>query len=164
MDKLVAELIELLGELQAAYSRLVAIAENRRDAMRSLDAQLLTRLLEREAREIVRCQQLELSRKDLVERFKRELGRHIQPSTTEIARRCPEPLKTQILVRAGQLRQTMEQLDRSNRINHRASQAIIGAIARMMKAVTGLAQHAGLYMRNGRKASIRGVNLLDIAG
>ncbi len=164
MDKLVAEMIELLENLVAAYNRLLVIAERRREALGAFDTDMLNKLLEREQYEIGHCQNLEMTRKTLVEKFKRELGRNIEPTSSEIARRCPEPLKSRILVLSGQIRETMANLDRNNRINHRASQAVVGAIGRVMKVVTGLAQHAGLYMRNGRKASIRGIHLLDIAG
>lgn len=164
MDKLVAELIELLESLLAAYTRLVAIATARREAMGAFDTAMLNKLLEREHKEIAECQLLEQRRRNLVEGFKRELGRNIEPTTTEIARRSPEPLKSRILVLSAQIRKTVETLDRNNRINQRASQAVVGAIGRVMKVVTGLAQHAGLYMRNGRKAALRGIHLLDIAG
>ena len=30
--------------------------------------------------------------------------------------------------------------------------------------MTGLAQHAGLYMRNGRKAALKGIHLLEVTG
>ena len=33
---------------------------------------------------------------------------------------------------------------------------------KVLKVMTGLAQHAGLYMRNGRKAAIRGIHMLEI--
>ena len=164
MDKLVAELIQLLESLVAAYTRLLVIAEKRREAMGAFDTHMLNKLLEREHDEVLRCQSLEQVRQTLVEKFKHELGRNIQPTTSEIARRCPEPLKSRILVLSGQIRETMEKLERNNRINHRAAQAVVGAIARVMKVVTGLAQHAGLYLRNGRKAAIRGIHMLDIAG
>jgi len=164
MDKLVAEMILLLESLLAAYTRLLAIADRRREAMGAFDTRMLNGLLEQEREEIQRCQNLEQARRTLVEKFKRELGRNIEPTTSQIARRCPEPQKSRVLVLSAQLRETMEKLARSNSINHRASQVVAGAIARVMKAVTGLTQQAGLYMRNGRKAVIRGIHVLDIAG
>jgi hypothetical protein len=63
---------------------------------------------------------------------------------------------------AAQIRIVAEQVERNNRINATVSDALVKGLARVLKVVTGLAQHAGLYMRNGRKAALHRIHLLEV--
>ena len=56
----------------------------------------------------------------------------------------------------------VEKVERNQRINATVSEAVVKGLAKVLKIVTGLAQHAGLYMRNGRKADLRGIHLLEV--
>lgn len=161
MDKLVNELLQLLADLLAGQQRLLALALARRDAMRTFDIARLELLTEQQRREALALAPLDLRRRNLVYAFRPHL-RGLEPTVTEIARRIAEPQKTRLLALAGQLKSTVEQLDRDNRINATVSDAVIKGLARVLKVVTGLAQHAGLYMRNGRKAALHGIHLLEI--
>src|SRR4029079_14619364 len=98
----------------------------------------------------------------LTSQLRAALPRNVDPTVTEVARRIGEPLKTQLLATAGELKQVVEQLERSTRINATISDAVVKGLARVLKVVTGLAQHAGLYMRNGRKAAMHGIHLLEV--
>jgi len=55
----------------------------------------------------------------------------------------------------------VEKTERMNRINAKVSGSVVQSLARVVKVITGMAQHAGLYMKNGRKASLSGVHMLD---
>ena len=61
-----------------------------------------------------------------------------------------------------QLKALVEQVERNTRINATVSETVVKGLARILKVVTGLAQHAGLYMRNGRKAALHGIHLLEV--
>jgi hypothetical protein len=56
----------------------------------------------------------------------------------------------------------VEQLDRHTRINAKVSETVVKGLAKVLRVMTGMAQHAGLYMRNGRKAALRGIHMLEI--
>jgi hypothetical protein len=56
----------------------------------------------------------------------------------------------------------VEQVERNTRINATISETVVKGLAKVLKVVTGLAQHAGLYMRNGRKAALHGIHLLEV--
>ena len=81
---------------------------------------------------------------------------------TEIAKLCGEPTKTQLLCVAVELKDVVQKLNQHTRINATVSESVVKGLAKVMKVMTGMAQHAGLYMRNGRKAAIRGIHLLEI--
>jgi flagellar biosynthesis/type III secretory pathway chaperone len=164
MDKLVAEMIDLLTLMQQTHDRLLAIATARQDAIKTFDAEGLNALLERERKELVTAQSLDQRRRNLLGRLQPLLGRGVTPTTSLIAARCNEPQKTQLLILSGQLRATIEKLDRVNRINSKVSQSVVASFAKVMSIITGVAQQAGLYMRNGRKAAISGIHLLDAVG
>jgi flagellar biosynthesis/type III secretory pathway chaperone len=161
MDKLINELLNLLSDLLAGQGRLLALATARRDAMKTFDIARLEALTEQQRVETQALAILDVRRKALVAQFK-PLLKGAEPTVSEIARRVGEPQKTQLLALAGQIKATVEQLDRANRINATVSEAVIKGLAKVLKIVTGLAQHAGLYMRNGRKAALHGIHLLEI--
>jgi hypothetical protein len=162
MDKLVAELVGLLGELLAGQERLLKLALARRDAMRVFDVAHMEVIAGQERQEIQTLAAIDRQRQALVAQFRSVLGRNVEPTVSEIAPRVPEPTRSRLLGLAGQIRATVEQVERHSRINAAISDAVVKALAKVLKVVTGLAQHAGLYMRNGRKAALHGIHLLEI--
>ena len=162
MDKLIGEMLLLLRELLASNQRLLQIALLRQDAMRAFDVQKLNELLEREKLEAQRLETLEKLRRILVEQMKLQLGRGVEPNISELAKRATEPNKSILLSVASQLRTVVEQLDRNSRINAKVSETVIRGLSHILKIVTGVAQHAGLYMRNGRKAALHGIHVLEV--
>ena len=164
MDKLVTELMELLREMLGSQQRLLAIATGRREAMRAFDVERLNVLSEQEKTETDRAGDLDRKRKDVTSRLKNELGRGVPPTVTEVAKRLEDPARTQLLMLAAEVKQVVEQVDKHTRVNAKVSEAVVKGMARVLKVVTGMAQHAGLYMRNGRKAAVAGVHLLEVTG
>ena len=162
MDKLVMELLTLLRELLAAHQRLLRLSQMRQEAMRTFDVQRLNDLLEREKAETQRLETIEKLRRILVEQMKLQLGRNTPATISAIAQRVAEPQRSTLLGLAAQVKATVEQLDRSQRINAKVSETVVKSLAKVLKIVTGLAQHAGLYMRDGRKAALRGVHTLEV--
>ena len=162
MDKLVGELLLLLRELLASYQRLLQIATLRQDAMRAFDIEALNRLIERERAETQRLEMIEKLRRVLVEQMKLQLGRNVEPTITEIAKRVAEPNRSVLLGLAGQIKSIVEQVERNNRINAKVSEAVVKSLSKVLKIVTGMAQNAGLYMRNGRKAALHGIHMLEV--
>ena len=162
MDKLVTELLTLLRELLAGQDRLLKLALARREAMRVFDIARLETLAAQERTEALRMAELDRKRQLLVGQFKAALGKGVEPTVTEIARRVNEPVKSRLLGLAGQLKETVEQVERNTRINATISETVVKGLAKVLKVVTGLAQHAGLYMRNGRKAALHGIHLLEV--
>ena len=164
MDKLVADLIALLRDMLQSQQRLLQIALIRQDAMRSFDIEKLNTLHEQERMETQNAESFESRRKTIIQQFRPILGNGVEPSVSEIARRCKDPAKTQLLALAGQLKTIVEQLARHTRINAGISDTVVKGLAKVLKVMTGLAQHAGLYMRNGRKAALKGIHLLEVTG
>jgi len=162
MDKLVAELLGLLRELLAGQDRLLKLALARREAMRAFDIGRLETLADQERAEGARMAELDRRRQGLVGQLKAALGKGVEAKVTEIARRVNEPARSQLLGLAAQLKETVEQVERSTRINATISETVVKGLAKVLKVVTGLAQHAGLYMRNGRKAALHGIHLLEV--
>ncbi len=162
MDKLANDLTLLLRELLASHQRLLQIATARQDALRTFDVERLNPLLERERTEVERLTMIEKLRKILVEQLKLKLGKNVDPTISEFAKRLAEPRRSELLVLSSQIKSTVEQLDRYNRINSKVSESVVKSFAKILKIVTGLAQHAGLYMRNGRKAAIAGIHTLEV--
>jgi hypothetical protein len=160
VDKLARELIALFQELLTAHERQLSLAKSRLEAMRTYDLPLMNTLMEREEIAARNLELLELRRKDLIARLRRTLG--VEPTTSLVAARVAEPVKSQLLGLAGRLKSVLEQLDRTNRINTKVSQAVIKSLARVLKIVTGVAQHVGMYTRNGRKATLAGIHILEM--
>jgi hypothetical protein len=164
MDKLILELIALLRDMLQSQQRLLQIAVIRQEAMRAFDIERLNSLQEQERAETQNADGFENRRKSITQRMKAILGNNVEPTVSEIARRCNEPFKSQLLGLAGQLKSVVEQLDRHTRMNAKVSETVVKGLAKVLKVMTGLAQHAGLYLRNGRKAAIKGIHLLEITG
>ena len=164
MDNLVLELINLLREMLLSQQRLLQIALIRQEAMRTFDIERLNALFEQEHAETQKAPSFESRRKALVEQFRQRLGQGVEPSVSEIARESPEPAKSQLLGLAAQLRDVVEQLARHTRINAKISDSVVKGLAKVLTVMTGLAQHAGLYLRTGRKAALKGVHLLEVTG
>ena len=130
--------------------------------MRTFDVDRLEALTEQERIEVQNLAAIDRQRAGLIAQFKAVLGRGVEPTVSEIARRSGEPQKTQLLGLAAQVKTVVEQLERNNRINTAISETVVKGLAKVLKVVTGLAQHAGLYMRNGRKAALHGIHLLEV--
>jgi hypothetical protein len=162
MDKLVTELLSLLREMLESQQRLLTIAMARQDAMRAFDVERLNALTDQEKGETDRAGDLDRKRKDVTSRLRNELGRNVPPTVTEVAKRVNEPVRSQLLATAAELKAVVEKVDRHTRINAKVSDAVVKGMARVLKVVTGMAQHAGLYMRNGRKAAVAGIHLLEV--
>ena len=162
MDKLVQELLILLREMLGGQRRLLQIALVRREAMRVFEIEKLNGLMEMERTELLGAAKLDEQRKALIYRFRQVIEKGVEPTVSEIAKRCGEPQKTQLLSVAAELKGVVLELDQNTRINAKVSETVVRGLAKVMKVVTGLAQHAGLYMRNGRKAAIRGIHMLEI--
>src|SRR5580704_8573273 len=103
MDKLIAELLTLLRELLATQQRLIALALTRRDAMRAFDIERLNSVALQEHKEMQIMTLLDGQRKNMVAQFRALLGKNIEPTVSEIAKRAKEPVRTQLLTLAGQL-------------------------------------------------------------
>jgi hypothetical protein len=162
MDKLVEELLILLREMLAGQKRLLQIALLRREAMRIFEIDKLNGLMEMERVELQVAAKLDDRRKMLIHKFRQVLGKGVEPTVSEIAKCCKEPSKTQLLCLATEVKDVVMALDQNTRINAKVSETVVRGLAKVMKVVTGMAQHAGLYMRNGRKATIRGIHMLEI--
>jgi hypothetical protein len=163
MDKLAAELVALLTDMLHSQQRLLQIAVLRQDAMKSFDIERLNTLHDQERLETLNAEPFDLRRKNIIAQFRPLLG-GAEPSVSEIARRVNDPFRTQLLALAGQLKTVVEQLARHTRINASISESVVKGLAKVLKIMTGLAQHAGLYMRNGRKAALKGIHLLEVTG
>jgi hypothetical protein len=162
MDKLVTELLSLLREMLAGQQRLLTLAVARRDAMRAFDVARLEALTEQERAELQAQAAVDARRKALVVQIKAAVGKNVDPTVSEIAKRVGEPQRSQLLALAAQIKAAVEQVERNTRINATVSDAVVKGLAKVLKVVTGMAQHAGLYMRNGRKAALHGIHLLEV--
>lgn len=162
MDKLAQELLNLLREILAGQQRLLKLGIARRDAMRCFDVARLDILAGQEKVEVQRLTALERRRQTLAGQIKAQLPRGMEPTVSEVAKRVQEPLKGQLLVIAAQIRDCAHQVERNARINATVSEGVVKGLARVLKVVTGFAQHAGLYLRNGRKATPHGIHLLEV--
>jgi FlgN protein len=162
MDKLVNELLTLLRELMTIQQRILNLTLTRREAMRTFDVARLEGLVEQEKLAAQALANSHRRRESLVQQFRSHLGRNVQPTVSEIAQRTPEPARSQLLALAAQVKALVEQVERNNRINATVSETVVKGLAKVLKVVTGLAQHAGLYMRNGRKAALHGIHLLEL--
>jgi hypothetical protein len=166
MDKLVAELITLLREMLASQERLLNLALVRREAMRTFDIPRLEGMVAQEQQEAQSMAALDRRRMAIVSQFKMQFQKMglmgVTPTVSEISRRVGEPTRTMLLGLAGQVREGAENVERNTRINATVSETVVKGLAKVLKVVTGLAQHAGLYMRNGRKAALHGIHLLEV--
>jgi hypothetical protein len=162
MDKLATELLDLLREMLLAQQSILRVATLRQEAMRAFDIERLQSLAEQERVEMQRAAELEKRRTALIARLRSQLGNRVEPTVSEVAKRVSEPVRAQLLGMAAQLKAVVEQVDRANRINAKVSQTVVTGLSKVLKIMTGLAQHAGLYMRNGRKAALKGIHLLEI--
>jgi hypothetical protein len=162
MAKLVTELLTLLRELLAGQERLLGLALARREAMRTYDLARLETVAGLERVETAQMAELDKKRIALMGQMRTVLGAGTAVTVTEVARRAEEPVRSQLLGLAAQLKETVEQLERNTRINATISETVVKGLAKVLKVVTGLAQHAGLYMRNGRKAALHGIHLLEV--
>ena len=160
VERLATELVTLLQDLLTANERALGLARARQEAMRVYDVAVLTGLIEREEIDGRAMETLEKRRRELLVRFRQVLG--FEPTTSQVAARVNEPLKSQLLGLAGQVRAVLEQIERINRVNAKVSEAVIKSLSKILKIVTGVAQHAGMYMRNGRKAAMAGIHLLEL--
>jgi hypothetical protein len=162
MDKLVTELLTLLREILASQQRLLQIAVARQEAMRVYEIDRLNALIEQEKVETQKAESFSNRRRVLMNQFTNVLGRGVEIKVSEIAKRVGEPQKTELLVVAAEIKAVTEQLERNMRVNAKISESVVKGLAKVLKVMTGLAQHAGLYMRNGRKAALRGIHMLEI--
>lgn len=162
MDKLAAELLTLLREILAGQQHMLKLVLARREAMRSFDIARMERMVEEDRLAAQQLANLDRRRQSLVAQFRALLGKGVEPTVSEISKRIGEPHKSQLLALAAQVRETVEQVERNTRINATVSEAVVKGLAKVLKIVTGLAQHAGLYMRNGRKAALHGIHLLEL--
>jgi outer membrane protein TolC len=162
MDKLVNELLTLLREILASQQRLLQIAVARQEAMRVYEIDRLNALIEQERVETQKAESFSNRRRVLMNQFTNVLGRGVEIKVSEIAKRCGEPSKTELLVVAANIKAVTEQLEQHTRVNAKISESVVKGLAKVLKVMTGLAQHAGLYMRNGRKAALRGIHMLEI--
>jgi hypothetical protein len=162
MDKLMQDLLNLMRDLLASQQRVLNLTLMRREAMRTYDLARLEALTLHEKHETATLAVLERRRQQVTAAIKAALPRHVEPTVSEMAKRATEPMKSQLLGLAAQIRQTVEQVERNTRINMTVSETVVKGLARVLKVVTGLAQHAGLYMRNGRKAAMHGIHLLEV--
>lgn len=161
MANLNDNMIELLQDMLVAHERLLSIANARYEAMRAFDMPALNALMAREQQEVQTLATLEQRRKQVMAQFRAVLGPRVEITTSEIAKRCDPQTRERMLALAGQLKSVVEQLAKINRINSKVSGSVVQSLARVVKVITGMAQHAGLYMKNGRKAALAGVHMLD---
>jgi len=162
MDKQVQELLTLLRDMLAGQQQLLRLGHARREAMRIFEISRLDLLTAQEQIEVQKLAAMDRRRMALVQQFRALLPRGTEPTVSEIAKRVAEPVKGQLLVLAAQIRDAAENVSRNARINATVSEGVIKGLARVLKVVTGFAQHAGLYMRNGRKAVPHGIHLLEV--
>lgn len=161
MANLNDNMVELLEAMLQAHERILALATARYEAMRAFDMPSLTSLMAREQQEVQALTNLEKRRKEVIAQFRAVLGPRVEITTSEIAKRADAASRERMLALAGQLKAVIEKIDKINRINSKVSGSVLQSLARVVRVITGMAQHAGLYMKNGRKASLRGVHMLD---
>lgn len=161
MANLVEQMIVLLGDLIASHDRMYSLAMARHDAMKAYDVEAMQSLMGKEQIEAHQLAELEKRRVELIRDFRGVLGRKAVINTTEIAKHAEPEDREKLLALAGKLRESIEKLDRLNKLNGRISAAVVNSIARVLKAITGMAQHAGLYKSNGKKMAVGKIHVID---
>jgi len=161
MANLNENMVDLLRDMLRAQERVLALANARYEAMRAYDMPTLTSLMAREQQEVQLLGLLDHRRKALMTQFRAVLGTKTEVNVSAIAKRADPKTAEIMLGLAGQIKSVVEKTERMNRINSKVSGSVVQSLARVVKVITGMAQHAGLYMKNGRKASLSGVHMLD---
>lgn len=165
MDKLTQDLVNLLEEMLRSQRALLDVAVGRREAMRAYDIGRLQTLEAQEKAATDGADRLDKQRKLVLSEYRAQAAKENRPApkgVTEIAARLGEPDRTRVLVLAAELKKVVEMLDRETRMNAKVSETVVRGMAKVLKIVTGLAQHAGLYMRNGRKAALSRIHMLEV--
>jgi hypothetical protein len=147
------ELERCLHRLSEEHEGLLDLIRRKQRAMQMGQPQLVTDCCERENAHVQRIGGLEGHRQKAVGELTALLGedaRSDQPLTLRaIAERIEEPRRGRLLVLHQRLRQTMEQVQRENRVARGATEGLLHHVRGVIQQVTQAVGGAGTYSRQG---------------
>lgn len=159
-------LAALVDELVRSYEALVALADERLDAIRTSEARRLASCVRRENQIVQRVAEIERERMDVVASLARTLGSDKGGATrvTWIARRIEGDVGEPLLDQCARLRSLGEALRAKNAVAKTAAEHLAGHMTGLLQAVARHLNHAKTYSRNGGvDAGARVVSSLDIS-
>lgn len=151
MDELLDQLDDSLRRMHAEHEQLLALVQRKKQAIASAQSDLVQDCCQRENVHVQQIAELEKQRQLQVG----QLTAAWEPNAaeplrlTDIAERCEEPRRGQLLVRQQQLRELMQQIKDENAVAKQATESLLGHVKGVMRMVADAVAGSGVYGSDG---------------
>jgi len=133
------DLVKLLGDLHGLHQELLQAVRGKTDAMRRGEIVRIQQCADIERSLVVRIQEREGLRSQLMELIGNDLGLSARSarviSASQLAKRVDEPYRERITEAAGDLKSTMAQLARENRVAGLIARDVLGHLRGIFESI-----------------------------
>lgn len=151
IDKAVAALEAVVGNLIGLHDELGRLMDEKRTALREADTNLMSQSTELENQKIQRISELEKKRLELIA----ALTLQVKPEASEpmrmreLAEAMDEPMRGKLLVLRQQLLDAIKRVADRSRVTRKAAQSLLGHMQGLMQAVATAASGGATYGQQG---------------
>lgn len=152
MDKLIAQLEQVLRALIAAHAELQAVLRRKLAAVQGADRKLVVQCCELENAQVQRISEMEKQRLVLVA----ELTRVLEPKAAapmrlrELAELLPEPARSKLMVLRAELVRHMQEVQSQAGTAKLATETLLRHMQGLVQSVSGLMTGTVTYSNRGR--------------
>lgn len=161
------QLFSLMDRLIQLHDQMIATLDRQLAAVRAADSTIM-RQCQQQTEELVRqVAQSEAQRRMLVKTIAAEIGLEAQGRGVTVSRLAgvlPEPIRSDLNVRAVHLRNRLGETDRLNRLLADVSRRVLLHLKAAYDAVTEVAGNTGVYARNGKLRQVKRPTLFEVVG
>lgn len=156
-DKLLENLIKILGYECKAYAKILTVAEKKTDCLVKNDMEALSSVTEEEKKAAEKTGELSYAREQILSGICRALGEDEKTMTLEKLREhIDEPYKTELQKTGAKLSQIVKKLQKINEINRRLIENAVNYIDFNLQLLSSPGPEASIYSRNGKEVSRTG--------
>ena len=152
-DRLARDLVQLLSGMMGIHRELAMHMREKLEAIKVADSDRMHSITAREMLLADRLREREGLRKQLTRRLMQELSIEVDPSMklTALAERFPEPRRSQLLVTASGLRESLGQVEQLRVTTALISQEMLKHLAEVMAVMKGGVGGVDVYSRSGQR-------------
>lgn len=168
MNDLINKMVLIVERIERLQGELKLVLSEKLEAMRSADVAEIGVCVEREKDLIIRINEQEVLRRQLMEQIGSTLGMAKGVSRTMTARlvaeHADESTRSRVLDRIGRLKKTVVDVSQLNRLIARVSEQTLGHLKEAFSVITSAGDDAGLYSAGGTTVQRRPRELFEAIG
>ena len=163
MSSQVSELETLLRQMIADHHRLLSLVEKHAAAMKVFDLKAMAEQGRQQEALRMRIATAEVRRRLLVQQIARGANMQGEPTLRKLVAQFPQRAEALLALRA-ELKEVVETTASRTKISGKVASAVLGHLNTVVRLLTGAAERAGLYTKQGIPRASGRIGMMERVG